>query len=119
MEKNDYETRNVRQICHNIDNRLVIEKYEYRFSAKTNAWTNSYCFKICDESYSNSYFGDSIVDIKFRKDTIVFTIDSATLNEYGTDNNYGLYRPVSNLIEELINKLGKVPKGLKITIEFF
>jgi len=109
--------KNVKTTYLNLDSRITIETYEFK-TEHSKKWIKMSDFKIGEESYSKCYFGDSIDSIKIRKDEICFIVKSEDLESYEEmDSNYALYRPTSNLINEIRNILGIFIKGLKITVE--
>ena len=109
MVDRNFETRNTTFVGLNLDERIGLEKYQYRFGKK--GWTNSQTFVIGDERYATSYFGDSISKIVLRKNEIAFIVPHGNLAEYKNSGDYyALYSPVGVLISE-IEKLSFMYSG--------
>jgi len=111
-----YETRNERTVPHNLDGRISLRIHECRFRPG-DKWKRSQSLQIGEEGYATAFFGDALNDVKFRKNEIVFVLPHENIERYGDSDDWGLYRPVLNVLKDIKRFLGDVPKGLKITVE--
>jgi hypothetical protein len=113
----EYQIKDVKTTNHNVDSRLKLETYLARFSKK-DKWIKLTGLIIGDETYTYTYFGDSISSIKFRKNEIAFIVKSEDLEDaYQFSGVSNLYSPCESLLTLIKNELGIFPKGLKITLE--